>query len=382
MMRLGIDASNIRGGGGITYLLELLRTANPNEYGFEQVIVYAGSFTLQQLEDRPWLCKIHDPLIDLPLPYRLYWQRLKLDHLLSQSACDILFSPGASYCGSFRPYVTMSLNMLPFVWNEAKRYGISWHLVKFLLLRLSQLSAFNRSDAVIFPSEYAKATVSKFINQSELLLKVIYAGVDERFRSNPKIQKPISCYTNENPFRLLYVSAVAPYKHQWHIMEAVHKLRKKGLPVMLEIIGGIRNCKGRFYNALSRLDPDQLWIKYRGEIPFKELHSSYRQADMFIFASSCEAGGSFIQLEAMSAGLPIACSDRGSMPEVQGEAGVYFDPENPDKIAEAILSLALKPQLRSDKAWAAFERSKYYSWERCSSNIFKLLSEIAHEGHE
>jgi len=65
------------------------------------------------------------------------------------------------------------------------------------------------------------------------------------------------------------------------------------------------------------------------------------------------------------------------MPEVQGEAGVYFDPENPDKIAEAILLLISNPKLRSDKAWAAFERSKYFSWERCSNNIFKLLSEMA-----
>jgi len=379
-VRLGIDASNIRGGGGLIYLLELLRNANPIDYGFERVLVYAGLNTLRQLEDMPWLHKIHDPLLDLSLPYRLFWQRRKLDHLLSQSVCDILFSPGASYSGSFRPHVTMSLNMLPFEWTEAKRYGISWHLLKFLLLRLSQLSAFKSSNALICPSEYAKATLSKFINQSTLILKVIYGGVDERFRSNPKTQKPISYYTNENPFRFLYVSGVAPYKHQWHVMEAVHKIRKRGLPVILDIIGGIRNCKRRFYKALSRLDPDQIWINYRGEIPFKELHTSYQQADSFIFASSCEAGGSFTQLEAMSAGLPIACSDRSSMPELQGETGVYFDPENPDKIAEAILDLVLNPQLRSDKAMAAFERSKYYSWERCSSNIFKLLSEIAHDG--
>ena len=54
-MRLGIDASNIRSGGGVTHLVELLRAAEPSAYGFAQVIVWASQATLTRLDERPWL---------------------------------------------------------------------------------------------------------------------------------------------------------------------------------------------------------------------------------------------------------------------------------------------------------------------------------------
>ena len=68
--------------------------------------------------------------------------------------------------------------------------------------------------------------------------------------------------------------------------------------------------------------------------------------------------------ESMAAGLPIACSNRGPMPEVLGDAGLYFDPEQPVQIAKAIHTLSLSPSLREEKARAAFNRSQHYSWGR------------------
>ena len=62
-------------------------------------------------------------------------------------------------------------------------------------------------------------------------------------------------------------------------------------------------------------------------IPYHELHSEYKDADLGVFASSCE-NLPIILIEKMASGLPIACSNKGPMPEVLGSAGVYFDPEN------------------------------------------------------
>src|SRR2546426_5596379 len=80
-MRLGIDASNLRAGGGVTHLIEMLRAANPRAHGFSQVIVWGGKATLNQIEDRPWLEKVFQPLLDKGLPYRVYWQRFRLSRL-------------------------------------------------------------------------------------------------------------------------------------------------------------------------------------------------------------------------------------------------------------------------------------------------------------
>ena len=78
-------------------------------------------------------------------------------------------------------------------------------------------------------------------------------------------------------------------------------------------------------------------------------------------------------VEAMSSGLPIACSDRGPMPEILGDGGVYFDPENPDSIAAAIESIILKQDMRIFIASRAEELSKQYSWARCKSETFGFL---------
>ena len=124
-MRLGIDASNLRAGGGVTHLAELLRAAKPQEHGFAEVIVWSGASTLARLEKRPWLRRVHEPLLDRALPMRLYWQRLLLDRLVRAAECTILFVPGGSFRGTFRPVVTMSRNMLPFERSEARRYACS-----------------------------------------------------------------------------------------------------------------------------------------------------------------------------------------------------------------------------------------------------------------
>jgi len=138
IMRLGIDASNIRDGGGLTHLVELLRAAKPQEHGFDEVIVWGSSATLNCLEDRPWLKKVYDPVLDQILPMRLYWQLFTLDRLMRKERCDVLFVPGGTYTGAFRPFVTFSQNLLPFEWTEARRYGVSWMLLKMLLLYRSQ----------------------------------------------------------------------------------------------------------------------------------------------------------------------------------------------------------------------------------------------------
>jgi len=100
-MHLGIDASNIRAGGGVIHLVELLRTASPRELGFDQVTVWGGASTLGRVDERPWLRKVHEPFLDRVLPMRVYWQRFVLDLRVCAAGCNILFVPGGSYSGTF-----------------------------------------------------------------------------------------------------------------------------------------------------------------------------------------------------------------------------------------------------------------------------------------
>ena len=131
---LVISASNIRAGGGVTHLRELLAHAEPERYGFGKVIVWAPVRTLAALEDRPWLEKRTHPLINGGLAARLLWQLFVRDSVVRQE-CDVLFIPGATV-SRFRPFVSMAQNLLPF--DERAISEMPWgQRLRMYLLRRS-----------------------------------------------------------------------------------------------------------------------------------------------------------------------------------------------------------------------------------------------------
>ena len=378
-MIVGIDASNIRSGGGVTHLKELLHSANPYAHGFEKVIVFGGSSTLEKIENQDWLKKHYDRILDQGLLSRLFWQRFRLKKLAKKAKCDVLFVPGGFDISGFQPIVTMSQNLLPFEWREMIRFGWSFTTLRFLLLRYTQSRNFRRAAGLIFLTEYAKKIVLQVTGKIDNKTVVIPHGLNPRFQIHPKEQNFISEYSERNPYRLLYVSIVNEYKHQWHVVEAVSSLRAEGFSVVIDLVGpSYPSALVRLQTVLARLDPKGDWAHYSGEIPYDELHYIYANADIGIFASSCE-NLPITLLETMAAGLPIVCSNRGPMPEVLGDAGLYFDPENPEDIAHAIRKFILDPELRAQKSQASFERCQQYSWERCAHHTFAFFATIAHE---
>ncbi len=376
-MRLGIDASNIRSGGGITHLAQFLAAANPLIYGFDAVIIWASQLTLDGVEDRSWLLKRHDPVMESHYLRRALWQRARLGQLARAEGCDLLFSPGGAFATEFRPIVTMSRNLLPFEWNELWRYGWSQTTLRLLLLRWSQSRSFKRANGTVFLTEYAKNAVRKVTGSLNCETRVIAHGINKCFFQSPRRQRPIAKYSRASPFRILYVSIIDLYKHQWHVAEAVTQLRNMGLPVSLVLIGpGYRPALTRLKNVMSRLDPRGEFLHYVASVPHDELPAHYSEADLCIFASSCENLPNIL-LEGMASGLPIASSNRGPMPELLGDAGVYFDPEKPASIAKALSQLIDSPELRLQYARAAFERAQQYSWKRCANETLAFLANIS-----
>lgn len=373
---LGIDASNVRGGGGITHLVELLRAADPQRHGFGQVIVWAGSSTLAAIDGRPWLRKQDDPLLDRSLPVREYWKRFKLPKLAVAANCNVLFVPGGSDASGFRPMVTMSRNLLPFEWPEMRRYGLSWPTLKNALLHFTQSRTFRSADGLIFLTNYAQDIVMKSAGRGAARLAVIPHGIEDRFCRPPRPQRGIEDYSTDDPIKLLYVSIVEVYKHQWRVAEAVADLRRSGIPVTLDLVGpAYPPALKKLQQTLRRVDPEQAFIRYRGALPHDSLHELYATADISLFASSCENMPNIL-LEAMAGGLPIACSNRGPMPEILGDGAAYFDPEDPKDIVKALRVLIESPELRLANANAAFARSKKYSWSRCADETLGFIAQF------
>lgn len=375
-MILGIDASNLRRGGGITHLVEVLKAAKPQDYGFTKVIVWSGSSTLDQIKDKPWLIKCYQPLLDKNLVFRAYWQRFHLSKLARVESCDLLLVPGGSYAGSFEPMVTMSRNMLPFEWTELRRYGLSILTIKWLILRWVQSKTFRRAKGVIFLTQFAKDAVTQVTGSLQGQIIVIPHGMNKQFIKAPKESRKIEHCSFNKPIRMLYVSIIDQYKHQWNVAKAVAELRDSGFPLSLDLVGpSYKPALKRLFSVTKEVDPKNNFIHYSGAVKHSELNSYYHNAELFIFASSCENMPNIL-LEGMASGLPIISSDRGPMPEVLGDAGIYFDPENIDTIKEAIIKMIKSHSLRDTKAKASFELAQDFSWSCCANKTFDFLSKI------
>ena len=162
-------------------------------------------------------------------------------------------------------------------------------------------------------------------------------------------------------------------------MEAVRQLRARGVPVRLDLVGSAYPpTLKRLKQTLSRIDPAASYVRYVGEVSHAELPKQYCNTDLFVFASSCETFG-LIAAEAMSAGLPIGCSNQGALREVVGEAGLYFDPEDPQDIARTLQTLIESTELRTEKARVAFGRAQMYSWKRCATSTFRFLASVSQD---
>lgn len=376
-MIVGIDAINIRGGGGVTHLVEILRAADPTRYGVERVLLWATQSTLDRIEDRPWLEKLGDAALDRGLVARTWWQIVHLPRELRRRQCDVLLVPGGSYTGSFGPAVVMCRNMLPFEWREMRRYGLSWMFLRCALLRVRQSRSFRRADGVIFLTDYAKREVSGVIGGMRGSVRTIPHGVDAGFLRPPRVQRSIEECSPERPFRLVYVSIIDVYKHQWNVLEAVDTLRRENFPVHIDFVGpAYPPALKRFQSAMERLDPNGAWSRYLGGVSHADLPRVYQQCDLFVFASSCENMPNIL-LEAMAAGVPVACSERGPMPDILGPASAYFDPEKPRTIANAIRRLTSSVELRERCAKSAYETAATFTWDKCASDTFQFVGQIA-----
>jgi glycosyltransferase involved in cell wall biosynthesis len=373
-MRLGIDTSTLGGGGSFTHLREVLGAVSPERHGFSRVTVWGSKAVLAVLPaGKPWLVAVHEPMLDGPLPQRVAWQRLRFEKLVREAA-DVLFVPAGSYQGSFHPYVAMSRNVLPFDAAERSRYGMSMNRLRLFLLHYAQVNTFRRADGVIFLTEEGRRLVEPQVRLRGDLATIPH-GVSEQLRKEPRPQSPAASYSAARPFRFVYVSIIDVYKFQWTVAEAVARLRGEGLPVAIDFVGPAYGPALRKLEAtLQRLDQGEA-IRYVGPVASDALADVYHGADAFVFASSCENMPNVL-LEAMAAGLPIACSSRGSMPRFIGEATVYFDPEDAGSIARALREVFASPELRQRIAAGAYERAGAWSWARCAADTFDFLAEV------
>ena len=178
------------------------------------------------------------------------------------------------------------------------------------------------------------------------LVRVIPFGIDHgRFFPGNEPREPF----------LLYPARAWPHKNHERLLHAFSLLRRVRPDLHLVLTGG------------GQLAAPPKGVEIRGHVTADELVSLYRRASALVFPSLYEGFGQ-PPLEAMACGCPVVCSNAGSLPETCGTAARYFDPEDVDQIADAVLEVLADPEPWRQRG---LERAAGFTWERTA---------LAHEG--
>lgn len=375
-MILGIDAFNLRGGGGVTHIKEILAAANPAEYGFKKVVIWGTSNTMALLHNKPWLEKIEVPHLNGNALQRFYWHIFLLKKCAKAAGCDLVFSPGGIVAHRFKPAVTMCRNMLPFEFAELKRYGPSLIFFKLLLIRFFQIRSFRGSAGIIFLTNFAKEVVGAQIGKTSGHATMIPHGVDSNTGLPKDSAGALPLHKSPNNLNILYVSTISPYKHQDKVIEAVSNLVSRGFKLQLHLVGGDGGSLRNVTKQIEDVDPNKKFITYHGEVAGASLKHFYNSADVAVFASTCENMPNIL-VEKMAAGLPIVCSEKAPMGSILQDAGEYFNSDNVASLEATLERVVSSSELQRIMSRKALDNSKKYSWNLCSNSTFNFLSRVA-----
>jgi glycosyltransferase involved in cell wall biosynthesis len=372
LLTIGIDASRNRSGGAIAHLIGILSEGDPASFGISKVHIWSYQRLLDAIPDRPWLVKHNPPALEQSMLKQLWWQRFGFPIEVKLTACQIVLNTDAGTISTVRPAVTMSRDMLSYEPGVIELFGFSRARLRLILLRYMQNRSLRAADGAIFLTRYAAKVIQQSCGNLPSIAYIPH-GVGTTFKQCQQVN--VWPESDLRPIRCIYVSNAEMYKHQWVVVHAISQLRKRGNNLTLKLVGGGKGPAHRLLqDAIEVSDQGGKFVEQLAFLPQHELPNHLAQADLFIFASSCENMPNTL-VEGMAVGLPIACSNRGPMPEVLADGGVYFDPTDVDSIAESIEKIIKFPEIRMAIAHRAKALSQQYNWKRCANETWAFVAE-------
>jgi glycosyltransferase involved in cell wall biosynthesis len=175
---------------------------------------------------------------------------------------------------------------------------------------------------------------------------------------------------------ILQVGHSGPYKNVEAILCVLPIIQKRiGRPVELLKVGGpFTSVQLQLIERLGIGDR----VRFLGAVDVSNLLAAYTKADLLLMPSLYEGFG-LPALEAMACGTPVVVSNKGSLPEVVGEAGLYVEPTDFEGIADAVARVLTEPQLRAQMRARGLKQAANFSWERTARETLAVYREVFEE---
>lgn len=230
------------------------------------------------------------------------------------------------------------------------------YLNSFVSLHKNTKSAVEITDTIIAVSHSTKKDLIDLYRIKEKRITVSYPGIKNIFSKKAKKYKSRNSY-------FLFVGSLKKGKNITGLIKAFGifaKLSRKNY--VLIIVGG-----DKWLDNDIRIGLDK--VKFLGYVNDDKLASLYRGAEAFLSPSFYEGFG-LTFLEAMACGCPVIASNRGSISEVVGDAGILADPNDVDALTNAMLKISTDGRLRKDMIEKGLIQSKMFSREKFAKDVY------------
>lgn len=314
----------------------------------------------------------------LEIPYK--WWKNKIDLMHFPHFNVPFFKIG--------PYVVTihDLILTKFPTHRASTLHPIIYWLKDKAYRIIISTAVKKAEKIITVSEFTKLDLINQFKADNKKIDVTYEGVanlskgsDSLFVAKMDNKKTLEFYRIQGKF-LLYIGNAYPHKNLEGLILAFAKLHSIHPDWRLVLVGK----EDYFYNRVKNFAiKHNLWQKenlnspivFTGYVPDADLEALFQEAAAYVFPSLYEGFG-LPPLEAMAHDCPVISSDRASMPEILGQAAVYFNPENRDDMVSKIEDVINNQDKRASLILAGREQIKKYSWWDCAlatSKIYHLI---------
>jgi glycosyltransferase involved in cell wall biosynthesis len=280
-------------------------------------------------------------------PARILWEQIVLPVEASRHRLDVLLNPGFT-----TPILAPCACVTVFHDLQHKRHPEHFHWFDLPFWRILLWASAHRARRLIAVSQATRDDLVRIYRLPPDRISVVHHGVESPLFALD--------HTRTDAF-VLCVSTLHPHKNLDRLIRAYAR-RKRDWRL---IITGMR---GFFAEALDKLITElgvESSVELTGWISRDALLVLYSRAQAFVYPSTFEGFGMPV-LEAMAAGIPVACSDIAPLREVAGDAALFFDPQDEDAISRALDCIVSDAPLRARLTQAGPDRAREFSWERAA----------------